>query len=225
MCWLFRVPFRSTFGETFSYRQSYLEGLPEQERTAILAKISAKLGDPVLTETLEALSRSLNQGQKWRGLASFQHGEGYYKAAWERIPQAHLFERIPMLEMACLTVALAIVLGGLALVGLSPDPVTEAVAWYATCMIIVGFLVSFATCLSTYFQRRLYPASLFAFSDGYAACRLKCRLNGGEHSFAKTKKFQESAMERALSLTPCRATAPSALWKSRIFRPCSNRRA
>ena len=36
MCWLFRVPFRSTFGETFEYRLSYLEGLPEQERTAIL---------------------------------------------------------------------------------------------------------------------------------------------------------------------------------------------
>jgi hypothetical protein len=34
LCWLFRVPFRSTFGETFEYRLSYLEGLPEQERTA-----------------------------------------------------------------------------------------------------------------------------------------------------------------------------------------------
>ena len=37
MCWLCRVPFRSTFGETFEWRLSYLEGLPEQERTAILA--------------------------------------------------------------------------------------------------------------------------------------------------------------------------------------------
>jgi hypothetical protein len=46
MCWLFRVPFRSTFGETFSYRMSYLEGLPEQERAAILARISTKLADP-----------------------------------------------------------------------------------------------------------------------------------------------------------------------------------
>ena len=40
MCGLSRVPFRSTFGETFSYRLSYLEVLPEQERTAILARIS-----------------------------------------------------------------------------------------------------------------------------------------------------------------------------------------
>ena len=64
MCWLFRVPFRSTFGETFEYRLSYLEGLPEQERTVILARISTKLADPVVTEALEALNRSLNQGEQ-----------------------------------------------------------------------------------------------------------------------------------------------------------------
>jgi hypothetical protein len=255
MCWLFRVPFRSSFGEIFSYRMSYLEGLPEQERTAILARISAKVGDPVLTEALEALNRSLNQGQKWnnmflyykideilvrsgfnemqrrnwqihlklnriatcvllsgepnfrnavwtdfvlspffdqaeiayppfeltdwvqtqlpypryerlRGLASFKHQEGYYKAAWERIPYAHLFERVPMLEMALVTIALAIVFGGLALVGLSRDPNTEAGAWYATGMIVVGFLVSFATCLSTYFQGRLFLPVYSLFQMG-----------------------------------------------------------
>ena len=65
MCWLFRVPFRSTFGETLSYRLSYLEVLPEQERTAILARISAKLADPVVTEAFDALNRSLNQGDHW----------------------------------------------------------------------------------------------------------------------------------------------------------------
>src|SRR5271165_3360361 len=59
MCWLFRVPFRSTFGETLSYRLSYLEVLPEQERTAILGRISAKLADPVVTEAFAALNRSL----------------------------------------------------------------------------------------------------------------------------------------------------------------------
>ena len=62
------MPFRSTFGETFSYRLSYLEGLPEQERTAILAQISTKLADPVVTEALDALNRSLNQGDGWTNM-------------------------------------------------------------------------------------------------------------------------------------------------------------
>jgi hypothetical protein len=255
LCWLFRVPFYSTYGETFSYRMSYLEELPEPERTAILARINTNVGDPVVTEALEALNRSLNAGDKWnnmflyykidellvrsginemqrrtwqihlklnriaayvllsgepnfrnavwtdfvlspffvqadlayppfeltdwvqtqlryqryerlRGLASFQHEEGYYKATWERIPYAHLFERIPMLEMACLTVALAIVLGGLTLIGVTRNPVTGTGAWYATGMIVVGLLVSFATCLSTYFQGRLYLPVYSLFQTG-----------------------------------------------------------
>ena len=91
-----------------------------------------------------------------------------------------------MLEMACLTVALTIVLGGLALIGISRNPVTEAGAWYATSMIVTGLLVSFATCLSTYFQARLYSAGLFAFSDGHAAGR----LIGGERSPGKTQRFK-----------------------------------
>ncbi len=61
-----------------------------------------------------------------------------------------------MLEMACLTLALALVFAGLALLGFLRDPVTEAGAWYAAGMIVVGLLVSFASCLSTYFQGRLY---------------------------------------------------------------------
>jgi hypothetical protein len=255
MCWLFRVPFRSTFGETFSYRLSYLDTLPEQERTAILARISAQLDDPVVTEALAALNRSLTQGHKWadmflsekideillrsglnepqrrtwqtdlklnriamcillsgepnfqevvwasfvlspffaqtdlaaapfeltdmlrtqvrypmyerlRGLATFAHQEGYYDAVWKRIPYVHLFEGIPMLEMACLTVALASVLGALALIGIIRDPVTEAGVWYATGMILVGLLVSFATCLSTYFQARLYLPVYSLFQMG-----------------------------------------------------------
>jgi hypothetical protein len=254
MCWLFRVPYRSTFGETLSYRLSYLEVLPEQARTAILGGISAKLADPVVTEAFDALNRSLNRGEKWpntflydemdqillrsgqqetqsrtfqvdlklnriatcvllsgesnylevvwtsfvlspffsqtdlasppfeltdwlqsqlhrpmyeqlRGLTSFQHPQGYYGAVWKQIPYFHLFEGIPMLEMACLTIALAIVFTGLALVGISRDPVTGAGAWYALSMIIVGLLISLAICLSTYFQGRLYlPVySLFQF--------------------------------------------------------------
>jgi hypothetical protein len=245
MCRLFRVPFSSTFGETFSYRMSYLENMPEYERAAILAGISAQVRDPVLTEALQSLDRSLYQGQKWsnmflyykideillrsgvdeierrtweihlklnrmaicvllsgepnfrnavwtdfvlspffvqpdlayspfeltdwvqtqlpfpryerlRGLASFQHQEGYYKTAWTQIPYFHLFDRVPMLEMVCLTFALALVFGGLALTGFCRNPITEVGAWYAIAMVAVGLLISFATCLSTYFQGRLY---------------------------------------------------------------------
>jgi hypothetical protein len=255
MCWLFRVPFRSTFGETFEYRLGYLELLPEQERTAILARISAKLADPVVTEALVDLNRSLNEGGKWsdmflyykideilvrsgfneiqlrtwqthlklnriaicvllsgepnflgvvwsslvlstfltqpdlanppfqatdwvqtqlrypryerlRGLASFEHEQGFYKAAWMRMPYLNLFERIPMLEMACLTVALTLALGGLALVGISRNPVTETDAWYAAGMIVTGLLVSFVTGLSTYFQSRLYMPVYSLFQIG-----------------------------------------------------------
>lgn len=255
MCRLFRVPFSSTFGETFSYRMSYLERMPERERAAILAGISAQASDPVLTEALQALDRSLDQGQKWnnmflyykideillrsgvneterrtwethlrlnriamcvlfsgepnfrnvvwtdfvlspffvqpdlayppfeltdwvqsqllypryerlRGLASFQHQEGYYKTAWTQIPYVHLFERVPMLEMICLTFALAIVFGGLALIGLCRNPITEVGAWYAFSMVAVGLLVSFATCLSTYFQGRLYLPVYALFQTG-----------------------------------------------------------
>jgi hypothetical protein len=255
MCWLFRVPFRSTYGETFSYRLGYLGGLSEEERTTIINGISGKLGDPVVTEALDTLNRSLNRGDGWydtylyykieeillrsgfhearnrtwqidlklnriatcvqlsgernflevvwgsfvlstffaqtdlasapfaltewlrkllpnprfeplRGLASFQHQEGYYDAAFQRIPYLHLFERVPMLEMACLTIALAVVFAGLAVMGRLRDSLTESGAWYAISMIIVGLLVSLATCVSTYFQARLFLPlySLFQMS-------------------------------------------------------------
>jgi hypothetical protein len=71
MCWLFRVPFRSTFGETFQWRLSYLEGIPEQERTAIFARIETNIGDPVVSEALDALNRSLSQGEKWTAMFLF----------------------------------------------------------------------------------------------------------------------------------------------------------
>jgi hypothetical protein len=71
MCWMFRVPFRSTFGETFEWRLSYLEQLSEQERNAIFAPISTKLGDPVVTEALDALNRSLTEGNKWTNMFLF----------------------------------------------------------------------------------------------------------------------------------------------------------
>jgi hypothetical protein len=71
MCWLCRVPYRSTFGETFEWRLSYLEGLPKQERTAILGQIAARVGDPVVTEACDALNRSLDRGDKWANMFLF----------------------------------------------------------------------------------------------------------------------------------------------------------
>lgn len=71
MCWLFRVPFRSTFGETFEWRLSYLNGLSEQDRADVVNRLSRKLGDPVITESLEALDQSLNQGDQWADMFLF----------------------------------------------------------------------------------------------------------------------------------------------------------
>jgi hypothetical protein len=252
LCWLCRVPFRSTFGETFQWRLSYLQWLPKRDRDAIVAGIVAKANDPVITEALEALNRSLDQGDKWtdmfliykineilirggtfkemqvltwqrdlklnriaicvllsgephflstvwadfarsafitqtdlasppfiltdflqtelpdprfdrlRGLGSFQHSEGYYEALWNRIPYFHLFDRIPMLTMGCLTIAFS----GLALLGAAKDPVTGEGVSYAAGMILTGLLISAGTCLSTGFAARFHMPvySLFQMS-------------------------------------------------------------
>jgi hypothetical protein len=255
MCWFFKVPFRSTYGETFEYRLSYLEALPEQERTVILDRISTKVGDPIVTEALQALSQSLTRGDGWvdvflpnkineilqraglhetpiriwqvhlklnriatavllsgdpkflevvwtcfvvspffaqtdfasapfgltdwllerlhepkyarlRVLATFQHDKDYFNAAWWRMPYARLWRRIPMLEMACVTIAFAILYAGLALTKVFRDPVTEAGVSYATGLIIVAVLISLATCLSTYFQARLFLPLYTLFQMG-----------------------------------------------------------
>jgi hypothetical protein len=71
MCLLFRVPYRSTLGETFEWRLSYLHSLSVSERTAILEKISKDLNDPVITEALEQLNRSLSSGDKWTDMFLF----------------------------------------------------------------------------------------------------------------------------------------------------------
>jgi cobalamin biosynthesis protein CobD/CbiB len=91
---------------------------------------------------------------------------GYYDTLWQRMAYVHLFEGIPMLEMACVTIALLITFGGLALFGASRDPIIEAGACYAAGLILVGLLVSFATCFSTYFQARLYLPLYSLFQMG-----------------------------------------------------------
>jgi hypothetical protein len=251
MCWLFRVPFRSTFGETFEWRLSYLAGMKEEERTAILGQLATKVGDPVVTEALESLNQSLIRGDKWidmflfykideillrsglnemqhrtwqidlklnriaagvllsgephfrkavltdfkrwpfftqtdlayppfiltdwlqtqlpiarygrlRGLASFQHQEGYYTAAWNKFPYGHLFGGISML----VTGGLTMLLGGWAFAGAQRDPLTKAGVSYAASLIAVGVLISFANCLSTFYGARFYLPVYTLFQMG-----------------------------------------------------------
>jgi hypothetical protein len=115
----------------------------------------------ILTDWLQT-QLPLPRYGRLRGLASFQHEEGYYAAAWKRIPYIHLFDGTPMLVMGCLTIAF----GGLALVRASRDPVTVAGVSYATGMIVVGVLVSFANCLSTFYGARFYLPVYSLFQMG-----------------------------------------------------------
>jgi hypothetical protein len=68
--------------------------------------------------------------------------------------------------MACLAVALTIALVGLGLIRPLRDPATEAGSWYAAGLIVTGLLVSIFTCLSTYFQGRLYLPVYSLFQMG-----------------------------------------------------------
>jgi hypothetical protein len=241
MCWLFRVPYRSTFGQTFEWRLSYLQNLTEQERGVILGQVSANVKDPVVTEALDALNRSLDQGEKWadmflffkideillrsgfkemqqrtwqidlklnriattvllsdephflravwtdfkrwpffsqtdlahppfiltdwlqtqlpiarygrlRGLASFEHDQGYYEKTWKQVRYFHLADRIPMVVMA----AAGIVLSGLGLLTGCCRARTQTGVAYVIGLIVVGTLISFGNCVSTFFGARFY---------------------------------------------------------------------
>jgi hypothetical protein len=65
MCWLFRVPYRSTFGVTFEWRLDYLNTLPASERNAILNKVSAKVNDPIVTEAFQAWKQAMDRKEEW----------------------------------------------------------------------------------------------------------------------------------------------------------------
>jgi hypothetical protein len=71
MCWICRVPFRSTLGQTFEWRLAYLRDLSEEDRSLIIAKIDAKAADPVVTDALEGLNQSLIQGDQWSDMFLF----------------------------------------------------------------------------------------------------------------------------------------------------------
>jgi hypothetical protein len=76
MCWMFRVPYRSTFGVTFEWRLDYLDKLSIAERTAILEKVAARVNDPVVTEAIQDLIQAMNREE-----------ERHYGYLYERIDQ------------------------------------------------------------------------------------------------------------------------------------------
>jgi hypothetical protein len=61
MCWMFRVPYRSTFGVTFEWRLDYLNALHAAERNAILNKVGIKVNDPIVTEAIQALEQAMDR--------------------------------------------------------------------------------------------------------------------------------------------------------------------
>jgi hypothetical protein len=71
LCWVCRVPFRSTLGQTFEWRLAYWRDLPAVDRSMITQKIDAKIADPVVTDALEGLNQSLSQGNEWKNMFLF----------------------------------------------------------------------------------------------------------------------------------------------------------
>jgi len=71
LCWVCRVPFRSTLGQTFEWRLAYWRDLSEADRSQIIRSIDAKIADPVVTDALGELNRSLSQGDQWKDMFLF----------------------------------------------------------------------------------------------------------------------------------------------------------
>jgi hypothetical protein len=241
LCWVCRVPFRSTFGQTFEWRLAYLRDLSEADRSLIIQKIDKKIADPVVTDALGGLDQSLSQGDPWRdmflfyrideilvrsglkdmqirtwqidlklnriaiavlssmephylravwtdftraaffsqsdlayspfiltdwlqtqlvyprygrlrGLVSFQHEAGYYDLLWRQTSYFHFLAGVPMVWMAC--AALTLSLAGLTLA--RGNPSVELKASYSLAMVVLGFLIAFGSCLTTFSAARFY---------------------------------------------------------------------
>ena len=71
LCWVCRVPFRSTLGQTFEWRLAYWRDLPEADRSLMVRKIDSRIADPVVTDALEGLNQSLSQGDEWKNMYLF----------------------------------------------------------------------------------------------------------------------------------------------------------
>ncbi len=81
LCWCFRVPFRSTLGRTFEWRLRYLHDFPVTDRSALLARISRNLNDPMLVAALADLDSSLRSGASWDDLFLLHDLHGRLAAA------------------------------------------------------------------------------------------------------------------------------------------------
>ena len=68
MCVLFRVPYRSTFGETFEWRLNFLKEMPAPERTRLLGRMAENVDDPLITKALQELDASANRGDPWNDM-------------------------------------------------------------------------------------------------------------------------------------------------------------
>jgi hypothetical protein len=93
MCWMFGVPYRSTFGVTFEWRLNYLNALPPNERNAILEKVSNKVNDPVVTEAIHDLEQSMDRKDNDRhdGFL-YERIDDILSRSGETGLQRHLFE-------------------------------------------------------------------------------------------------------------------------------------
>ncbi len=68
LCALSRVPYRSTFGETFEWRLSFLARMPEPAREALLERVAARTHDPLTMEAAKSLDGWLARGQPWEDM-------------------------------------------------------------------------------------------------------------------------------------------------------------
>ena len=81
MCWVFRVPYRTTFGRTFEWRLRYLASLSADDRTRLFDRVSTQLKDPMLTSALTALNHALVRDPDWKELFLFQNLDAQFESA------------------------------------------------------------------------------------------------------------------------------------------------
>jgi hypothetical protein len=104
-----------------------------------------------LTDSLQTQLAYPRYG-RLRGLTSFQHEAGYHDTLWRRTSYFHFLAGVPMVWMACAAVALS-------LAGLTLDRENasgELRASYSLAMVVLGLLMAFGSCLTTFSAARLY---------------------------------------------------------------------
>jgi hypothetical protein len=92
MCWIFRVPYRSTFGVTFEWRLEYLNTLPPEERNSILNKVSAKVRDPIVTEAIQDLIHAMDRKEDLHYGFLYERIDEILSRSGQKSLQQHTFE-------------------------------------------------------------------------------------------------------------------------------------